>query len=73
MYHWNATVTVVREARSADLGDLNMSDHSGIVYSTAEGMDYPAHEQTYKSFLKLGTIFAGTVATIVVLLAVFLI
>jgi hypothetical protein len=68
-----ANVTVVRDARSTNLGDLNMSDHTGIVYSTAEGMDYPAHEKTYKSFLKLGTIFAMTVATIVVLLAIFLV
>jgi hypothetical protein len=50
-----------------------MSDHSEIVYSTAAGMDYPAHERTYKSFLKLGTMFTATVITIVVLLAIFLI
>lgn len=49
-----------------------MSDHGELVYSTAEGMDYPAHEQTYKAFLKIGTIGAGVVITVVVLLAVFL-
>ena len=50
-----------------------MADHSDAVYSTAEGMDYPEHERTYKAFIKLGTIFASIAATIVVLLAIFLI
>jgi hypothetical protein len=49
-----------------------VSDHNEIVYSTAEGMDYPAHENTYKAFIRFGT--AGTVAviTIVSLMAIFL-
>ena len=42
------------------------------VYSTSEGMDYPAHEQQYKSFIKIGMIATGTVATIVILMAIFL-
>jgi hypothetical protein len=50
-----------------------MSDHGELMYSTAEGMDYPAHEQTYKTFLKIGTIGAAVAATVVVLLAIFLI
>lgn len=49
-----------------------MSDHNEIVYSTSEGMDYPAHEQTYKSFLKIGMIGTGAVATVVILMAIFL-
>ncbi|MGN6410504.1 MAG: aa3-type cytochrome c oxidase subunit IV [Nitrobacter sp.] len=49
-----------------------MSDHGELTYSTAEGMDYRAHEETYKSFVKIGTIGAGVVITIVVLLAIFL-
>ncbi|WP_425909416.1 aa3-type cytochrome c oxidase subunit IV [Nitrobacter sp. TKz-YC02] len=49
-----------------------MSDHGELSYSTAEGMDYPAHEETYKSFIKLGTIGAAVVVTVVVLLAIFL-
>jgi hypothetical protein len=52
---------------------LDMSDHSEIVYSTAEGMDYPAHEQQYKMFLRMGTLGTATAATVVVLLAIFLI
>lgn len=49
-----------------------MSDHSGPVYLTAEGMDYREHERTYKGFVKGGTIFASTAAAIVALLATFL-
>jgi hypothetical protein len=49
-----------------------MSDHSGPVYLTAEGMDYREHERTYKGFVKLGTIFASAAATVVALLAIFL-
>jgi hypothetical protein len=64
-------VAVVRDAQPY-LGKLDMSDHSGIVYSTAEGMDYPAHEKSYKSFVKLGTILASTAATVIALMAIFL-
>ncbi|EAQ34969.1 hypothetical protein NB311A_10930 [Nitrobacter sp. Nb-311A] len=49
-----------------------MSDHSEIVYSTAEGMDYPAHENTYKAFIKFGTVGTVIVVTIVSLMAIFL-
>ncbi|WP_438278725.1 aa3-type cytochrome c oxidase subunit IV [Nitrobacter sp.] len=49
-----------------------MSDHSEMVYTTSDGMDYPAHERQYKNFIKIGLIAAGTVATIVILLAIFL-
>lgn len=49
-----------------------MSDHGEIVYSTAEGMDYPAHEQQYKTFVKMVTWGTATAATIIVLLAIFL-
>jgi hypothetical protein len=50
-----------------------MSDHSEIAYTTADGNDYPAHEQTYEGFLalvKYGTI--GVVA-IVLLMYIFLV
>lgn len=49
-----------------------MSDHSEIVYSTSEGMDYPAHERQFKTFVKIGTIATGTIATVVILMAIFL-
>ncbi|CAN5313359.1 aa3-type cytochrome c oxidase subunit IV [soil metagenome] len=49
-----------------------MAEHSEIAYTTADGNDYPAHEQTYEGFImlvKFGTI--GVVA-IVALMAIFL-
>jgi hypothetical protein len=49
-----------------------MSDHSEVAYTTADGNDYPAHEQTYEGFItlvKFGTI--GVVA-IVALMGIFL-
>ncbi|WP_438274535.1 aa3-type cytochrome c oxidase subunit IV [Nitrobacter sp.] len=49
-----------------------MSDHSEMVYTTSDGMDYPAHERQYRTFIKIGLIAAATVATIVILLAIFL-
>ena len=49
-----------------------MSSHNEVAYTTADGNDYPAHEQTYEGFImlvKYGTI--GVVA-IVALMAIFL-
>lgn len=49
-----------------------MADHSEVAYTTADGNDYPAHEQTYLAFLamvKWGTI---SVIAILVLMAIFL-
>jgi hypothetical protein len=54
-----------------EAGDL-MSDHSEVAYTTADGNDYPAHEQTYEGFLllvKYGTI---SVVAIVALMGIFL-
>jgi aa3 type cytochrome c oxidase subunit IV len=49
-----------------------MSDHSEIQYSTSDGMDYPAHEQQYQTFIKIGVIAAAAVIFIVVMMAIFL-
>jgi hypothetical protein len=35
-------------------------------------MDYPAHERQFKSFVKIGIIAVASIATIVVLMAIFL-
>jgi hypothetical protein len=59
-------------ARSTPGWRRDVSDHNEIVYSTADGMDYPAHEGTYKAFIKMGTIGTGVVITIVSLMAIFL-
>lgn len=68
-----SAIAVARDARSTEHWESwDMSDHSGPVYLTAEGMDYREHERTYKGFVKLGTIFASAAATVVALLAIFL-
>ena len=49
-----------------------MAEHSAITYSTAEGNDYAAHEQTYEGFIRLVKFGAATVALILILMAIFL-
>ena len=49
-----------------------MAEHNEVAYTTADGNDYPAHEQTYEGFLiltKYGTI---AVIAIAALMAIFL-
>jgi hypothetical protein len=49
-----------------------MADHSEVAYTTADGNDYVAHEQTYVGFLALvkwGTIL---VIALLVLMGIFL-
>jgi hypothetical protein len=49
-----------------------MADHSEVAYTTADGNDYIAHEQTYEGFIKL--VKYGTIAVIAIvgLMAIFL-
>jgi hypothetical protein len=49
-----------------------MADHGEVEYATATGNDYPAHEQTYHSFITLVKVVMAIVVTIVVLMAIFL-
>ena len=42
-----------------------MADHSEVAYTTADGNDYPAHEQTYEGFIML--VKYGTAAVIIIL------
>ncbi|EFI52396.1 MAG: aa3-type cytochrome c oxidase subunit IV [Bradyrhizobiaceae bacterium] len=49
-----------------------MADHSEVAYTTADGNDYPAHEQTYESFLKLTKYTCVTLVVILALMAIFL-
>lgn len=50
-----------------------MADHGEVVYATAEGNDYAAHEATYEGFIKLVKYGTITVALIVILMAIFLV
>ena len=49
-----------------------MADHSEVAYTTADGMDYPAHEATYEGFIKLVKYGTISVALIVFLMYWFL-
>jgi hypothetical protein len=49
-----------------------MADHSEVAYTTADGNDYMAHEQTYEGFIKLVKYGSGTVVLILILMAIFL-
>ena len=49
-----------------------MADHSEVAYTTADGMDYPAHEATYEGVIKLVKYGTFTVALIVFLMYWFL-
>jgi hypothetical protein len=49
-----------------------MADHSEVAYTTADGNDYPAHEQTYEGFIKLVKFGTIAVAIILILMAFFL-
>jgi hypothetical protein len=42
-------------------------------YTTADGMDYPAHEATYEGFIKLVKFGSFSVALILILMAFFLV
>ncbi|WGS20225.1 MULTISPECIES: aa3-type cytochrome c oxidase subunit IV [unclassified Bradyrhizobium] len=49
-----------------------MADHSEVAYTTADGNDYVAHEQTYEGFLMLVKYGTISVAIILILMAYFL-
>jgi len=49
-----------------------MAEHNEVAYTTADGNDYPAHEQTYEGFITLVKYGTVTVAFILILMAIFL-
>jgi aa3 type cytochrome c oxidase subunit IV len=49
-----------------------MAEHSEVAYTTADGNDYIAHEQTYEGFIKLVKYGSAAVAIILILMAIFL-
>jgi len=49
-----------------------MAEHSEVAYTTADGNDYLAHEQTYEGFIKLVKYGTVTVAVIVFMMYLFL-
>jgi len=49
-----------------------MAEHSEVAYTTADGNDYIAHEQTYEGFITLVKYGTATVILILILMAIFL-
>lgn len=48
----------------------SMSEHNKMAYTTAEGNDYPAHEQTYEGFIVL--VKYGTLAVAAIVFGMYL-
>jgi hypothetical protein len=49
-----------------------MAEHNEVAYTTADGNDYPAHEQTYEGFIKLVKFGSFIVAVILFMMFLFL-
>ena len=49
-----------------------MAEHNEVAYTTADGNDYPAHEQTYEGFIMLVKYGTAAVIFIVAMMAIFL-
>jgi len=49
-----------------------MADHNEVAYTTADGNDYVAHEQTYEGFIMLVKYGTISVVVIVALMGYFL-
>jgi hypothetical protein len=47
-----------------------MAEHSEVAYTTADGNDYPAHEQTYEGFIKLVKYGSAFVIFILAMMAI---
>lgn len=47
-----------------------MADHKDIGYTTAEGNDYEAHEQTYEGFIAL--VKWGTIGVVAIVFGMYL-
>ena len=49
-----------------------MAEHNEMAYTTADGNDYSAHEQTYEGFIKLVKYGPAAVIFIIAMMAIFL-
>jgi hypothetical protein len=59
-------------ASNRDRLGILMSEHNEVAYTTADGNDYIAHEQTYEGFIKLVKYGSAAVIFIVAMMAIFL-
>src|SRR5882757_8012719 len=67
----NGIALIPRPEFKLSLG-LPMADHNEVAYTTADGNDYEAHEQTYEGFIALVKYGTGAVIIILALMAFFL-
>ena len=58
--------------RQLPLGDKAMADHGEVQYASTTGNDYPAHEQTYRSFVTLVKVSLAVIVVILIIMAFFL-
>jgi aa3 type cytochrome c oxidase subunit IV len=49
-----------------------MAEHNEVSYTTADGNDYEAHEQTYEGFIMLVKYGSASVIFILAMMAIFL-
>src|SRR6476469_4762813 len=63
---------ICSQAWTLDRLGTPMADHSEVAYTTADGNDYEAHEQTYEGFIMLVKYGTASVIAIVALMAIFL-
>ena len=49
-----------------------MAEHNEGAYTTADGNDYPTHEQTYEDFIKLVKYGTAAAVFILAMMAIFL-
>ena len=47
-----------------------MAEHNEVSYTTADGNDYPAHEQTYEGFIAL--VKWGTIGVVAIVLGMYI-
>jgi hypothetical protein len=66
-----AAITLSPPHRFKALGAIEMADHGEVEYATADGNDYPAHEQTYENFITLVKVIMTIAVIIVIGLAYF--
>jgi hypothetical protein len=61
-----------KPGRPSELPEDVMADHGEVQYATATGNDYPAHENTYRSFVALVKGSLAAIVVILILMAIFL-
>jgi aa3 type cytochrome c oxidase subunit IV len=49
-----------------------MAEHNEVAYTTADGNDYAAHEQTYEGFIMLVKYGTGAAVFVLAMMAIFL-